>query len=117
MNLGESFILKLAHFLRSCDSRNLNLNPLCTLENGPIPKLWRDQVRASSDYYSRTYTCTGETCKLAQVKEVYRRKNGASLPDYIKGLSNPNREKYYDSLVKLKPEVNRLNILINSDTI
>ena len=34
------------------------------------------------------------------------------MPDYIKGLSNPNREKYYDSLVKLQPEVNRLNILI-----
>ena len=31
-------------FFRSCDSRNLNLNPLCTLENGPIPKLWMDQV-------------------------------------------------------------------------
>ena len=46
------------------------------------------------------------------MKEVYHRKNGASLPDYIKGLSNPNREKYYDSLVKLQPEVNRLSILI-----
>ena len=46
------------------------------------------------------------------MKEVYRRKNGVSLPDYIKGLSNPNREKYYDSLVKLQPEVNRLSILI-----
>ena len=54
---------------------------------------------------------------LAQVKEVYQRKNEASLPGYIKGLPNPNREKYYDSLVKLQPEVNRLNIQINSDTI
>ena len=112
MNLGECFILKLPHFLRSCDSRNLNLNPLCTLENGPIPKLWMDQVRALSDYYTSTYYCTGEKRKLAQVKEVYQRKKGASLPDYIKGLSNPNREKYYDSLVKLQPEVNRLSILI-----
>ena len=41
-----------------------------------------------------------------QVKEVYQRKNGAYMPDYIKGLANPNREKYYDSLVKLKPLVN-----------
>ena len=41
----------------------------------------------------------------AQVKDVYQRKTGASSPDYIKGLSNPNREKYYDSLVKLQPEV------------
>ena len=97
VNLGEHFILKLPNFFRSCDTRNLNLNPLCTLENGPIPKLWMDQVRALSDYYTSTYYCTGEKRKLAQVKEVYQRKNGASLPDYIKGLSNPNREKYYDS--------------------
>ena len=32
---------------RSCDSRNLNLSPLCTLEDGPIPKLWLDQARMS----------------------------------------------------------------------
>ena len=30
--------------LRSCDSRNLNLEPLCTLEDGPTPKLWLDKV-------------------------------------------------------------------------
>ena len=41
----------------------------------------------------------------AQVKDVYQRKTGASLPDYIKGLSNPKRGKYYDSLVKLQPKV------------
>ena len=39
------------------------------------------------------------------MKDVYQRKTGASLPDYIKGLSNPKRGKYYDSLVKLQPEV------------
>ena len=30
---------------RECDSRNLNLNPLCTLGRGPLPKLWLDGVR------------------------------------------------------------------------
>ena len=29
---------------RSCDSRNLNLEPLCTLETGTSPKLWLEQV-------------------------------------------------------------------------
>ena len=31
-------------FQRSCDSRNLNLEPLCTLETGPSPKLWLEEV-------------------------------------------------------------------------
>ena len=31
-------------FQRSCDSRNLNLEPLCTLETGPLPKLWLEEV-------------------------------------------------------------------------
>ena len=29
---------------RPCDSRNLNLNPLCMLETGTLPKLWTDRV-------------------------------------------------------------------------
>ena len=29
---------------RSCDSRNLNLEPLCTLESGSSPKLWLNEV-------------------------------------------------------------------------
>ena len=30
---------------RPCDSRNLNLNPLCMLEISPHPKLWTDRVK------------------------------------------------------------------------
>ena len=30
---------------RPCDSRNLNLNPLCMLEITPHPKLWTDRVK------------------------------------------------------------------------
>ena len=37
---GEIFEKKKASLSRSCDSRNLNLEPLCTLERGPLPKLW-----------------------------------------------------------------------------
>ena len=29
---------------RPCDSRNLNLNPLCMLETGTLPKLWTNRV-------------------------------------------------------------------------
>ena len=41
----------------------------------------------------------------AQVKDVYQKKTGAMPPDYIKDLANPNRGKYYDSLIKLQPKV------------
>ena len=30
---------------RPCDSRNLNLNPLCMLDNRLFPKLWTDRVK------------------------------------------------------------------------
>ena len=29
---------------RPCDSRNLNLSPLCTLEKGSFPKFWMERV-------------------------------------------------------------------------
>ena len=58
-NQGRCFIMKKNSkiYLRSCDSRNLNLNPLCTLENGPIPKLWMNQVKAFPNYCSNGNTC------------------------------------------------------------
>ena len=62
--------------LRRCDTRNLNLRPLCTLERGPLPKLW-----------------------LAQVKEVYRRTTN-STPPYIAALAG-RRSRHFDSLLEL----------------
>ena len=32
---------------RKCDSRNLNLNPLCMLKAGPLPALWTERVITS----------------------------------------------------------------------
>ena len=32
------------YFFRECDSRNLNIDPLCTLGGGPLPKLWLNGV-------------------------------------------------------------------------
>ena len=37
-------------FSRSCDSRNLNFYPLCSLETGPLPKLWLEQVSLCKSY-------------------------------------------------------------------
>ena len=42
--LGLKVILILTPFLRHCDSRNLNLSPLCKLGSGPFPALWTDRV-------------------------------------------------------------------------
>ena len=42
------FMLSVSTFFipikRPCDSRNLNLNPLCMLETGTLPKLWTNRV-------------------------------------------------------------------------
>ena len=62
--------------LRRCDARNLNLQPLCTLERGPLPKLW-----------------------LAQVEEVYRRTTN-STPPYIAALAG-RRSRHLDTLLEL----------------
>ena len=62
--------------LRRCDARNLNLQPLCTLERGPLPKLW-----------------------LAQVEEVYRRTTN-STPPYIAALAG-RRSRHMDTLLEL----------------
>ena len=55
------FVVRSTFLFRSCDSRNLNLDPLCTLENGPIPKLWMNQVRAFPPK-KHADCCTGERC-------------------------------------------------------
>ena len=65
--------------LRRCDTRNLNLQPLCTLERGPLPKPW-----------------------LAQVQEVYRRTIN-STPPYIEALAG-KRSRFFDSVVELPSE-------------
>jgi len=66
-----------------CDSRNLNLDPLCTLDNnGSMLNLWKTQVE---DVY-------------------YKTSNNSTLPDYIKNLSGAQRTKYYDNLIMLQPE-------------
>ena len=45
-------------FSRPCDSRNLNLSPLCTLKNGSLPKIWLPAVIFWS--YAHLWTWTGK---------------------------------------------------------
>ena len=83
---------------RSCDSRNLNLEPLCTLEKGPLPKLWLTEVKS---YQSNCFHA-----HHAQVESTYRRKGKSeSIPDYIANITSPKRARHFDSLVKMDPEV------------
>merc|ERR1711971_464581 len=58
-----------------CDSRNLNINPLCTLGRGPLPKIWLDRV---TEKYKKSYD---------------------SIPDYISSLASPMRERHQDDLI------------------
>ena len=37
-------IIAYPNSFRECDSRNLNINPLCSLGGGPLPKLWLEGV-------------------------------------------------------------------------
>ena len=43
---GIFYVLIIAYpnSFRECDSRNLNINPLCSLGGGPLPKLWLEGV-------------------------------------------------------------------------
>ena len=87
---------------RPCDSRNLNLEPLCTLEKGPLPKLWLTKVK--SNYFHAHH-------HDAQVENTYRRKGKSeSLPDYIANITSPKRARHFDSLVKMDPEVSLTNV-------
>ena len=86
---------------RPCDSRNLNLEPLCTLEKGPLPKLWLAKVK--SNYFHADHD--------AQVENTYRRKGKSeSIPDYIANITSPKRARHFDSLVEMGPEVSLANV-------
>ena len=82
--------------LRSCDSRNLNMEPLCTLEKGPMPKLWLAQVKS----WLRQLSYNN-----AKVEDIYRWKGPKILPDYIKNITSPKRIRHFDSLVKMEQKV------------
>jgi hypothetical protein len=56
---------------RRCDSRNLNLSPLCDLSSNMQPQAWGEEVA-----------------------EVYK---NTQLPDYIQRLERPGRSFYEDS--------------------
>ena len=89
-------ILQDGIILRSCDSRNLNMEPLCTLEKGPMPKLWLAQVK----YWLRQLSYNN-----SKVEDIYRWKGPEILPDYIKNITSPRRIRHFDSLVKMDPKV------------
>merc|ERR1719447_1184808 len=61
-----------------CDSRNLNIDPLCTLGGGPLPKLWLNGVTKK---YEESYD---------------------SLPSYISNLASPMRKRHQDELIGAK---------------
>merc|ERR1719209_588506 len=58
-----------------CDSRNLNLNPLCMLKKGSLPALWTERVKETYKTYER------------------------SIPSYISTLTNPMRRRHKDQLL------------------
>ena len=43
--------------------------------------------------------------KSLQVEEVYHKSGKSSLPDYIKNIESPQRNKHFDSLIKLPSQV------------
>ena len=47
--------------------------------------------------------------KLFQVEEVYHKSGKSSLPDYIKNIASPQRNKHFDSLIKLPSQVKNEN--------
>merc|ERR1712130_564260 len=61
--------------LMKCDSRNLNLNPLCMLKTGSLPALWTERV-----------------------KETYK-ESDSSVPSYISSLANSMRRRHKDQLL------------------
>ena len=42
---------------------------------------------------------------LFQVEEVYHKSGKSSLPDYIENIASPQRNKHFDSLIKLRSQV------------
>ena len=47
--------------------------------------------------------------KSFQVEEVYHKSGKSSLPDYIKNIGSPQRNKHFDSLIKLPSQVKYQN--------
>ena len=47
--------------------------------------------------------------KSLQVEEVYHKSGKSSLPDYIKNIESPQRNKHFDSLIKLPSQVKYQN--------
>ena len=47
--------------------------------------------------------------KSFQVEEVYHKSGKSSLPDYIKNIGSPQRNKHFDSLIKLPSQVKNQN--------
>ena len=48
--------------------------------------------------------------KSFQVEEVYHKSGKSSLPDYIKNIASPQRNKHFDSLIKLPSQVKKLKL-------
>ena len=92
---------------RLCDSRNLNLEPLCTLETETSPKLWLEQVIQSLSAVrcqaSRPTLCH----QLFQVEEVYNKTDNSILPNYIKSIISPTRSRHSDNLIKMPSQVRK----------
>ena len=74
------------------------MEPLCTLEKGPIPKLWLPQVKSYQLYQQLSYN-------NSKVEDIYRWKGSEILPDYIKNITSPKRIRHFDSLVKMEQKV------------
>ena len=45
------------NFFRPCDSRNLNLSPLCTFETGTLPKYWLQEVKMPRKNQRKSFHC------------------------------------------------------------
>ena len=85
---------------RPCDSRNLNLNPLCMLENSPLPKLWTDRVKTIT---LLTLSLTAEY----QVNETYEKAEHL-IPSYIATLPTSMRKRHKDNLLVPKSKVRKV---------
>ena len=88
------FKIELISFYRRCDSRNLNLSPLCDLSNKAGPFYWKTSV---SDVYKKI----------------------GSIPDYIRNKEASERDFYLNNFLKnreimpsfIKASVNHLYLI------
>ena len=91
------------NLLRQCDSRNLNLNPLCMLKPGSLPALWTERVPAthSKDHFWYSHFFYSHL----QAKKTYKTYD-SSIPSYISALANPMRKRHKDNLLVTESTVN-----------